>query len=285
VSGGSGMNNHKLDFVVVGPARAGTTWIDEYLRRHKDVCLPEEVKEIHFFNFKYDKGLDWYFSHFQPHNTDQIVGEVCPTYFHLPQVAQRIYEVNPNCKIICTLRNPIDRSSSLYVHMMRYGYLKPGISFKEAVKERPVLVESSRYHTHVTRWREYFGEQNVCILMYDDLKRDSVGFVKTLCDFLGLQVQGFPEELKKAVNVSEFPINFTLARNFHRLANLLENYKLYFLINAGKRLGLNKLVLGGRKAEGEISGEDRRYLYGFLKEEIDGLERLLNLDLSSWRFC
>jgi len=39
---------YQLDFVVVGPQKAGTTWIDEVLRRHPDVELPSMTKETFF---------------------------------------------------------------------------------------------------------------------------------------------------------------------------------------------------------------------------------------------
>lgn len=274
----------RLDFVGVGPTRTGTTWIHEYLLRHKDVCLPQGVKELHFFNrnSRYYKGLDWYFSHFR-HHDGKIIGEITPNYFHLPVVTQRVYEVNPNCKIICTLRNPVERSFSSYLHLIRNGYLRPGTSMRDAIRERPVLIESSKYYTHISRWLRYFGKKNVSILMYEDLKKDPLGFVKTLCNFLGLEEQGIPEGLEEAVNVREFPINFTLARVARRVDTLLCDYKIYFIKNMIKKLGLNKIVLGGRYAQDRLSEEDKRYLYSFLKEEIEDLEKLLKLDLSSWK--
>lgn len=277
------MKNHRLDFVVVGPPKAGTTWIHEYLLRHKSVCLPKGVKETYFFNRKYDKGLKWYFSHFQTANGNKIAGEITPNYFHSPEATIRIHDINPNCKIICTLRDPVERCFSNYLHIKRYGYIKPRTQFREATAERPSLIESSRYYTHISRWLKYFGKENVCILMYDNLKRNPANFSKILCNFLGLEEENFPEELKQAVNVRKFPINFTLARISHRLANLLEDYKFYSVINASKKLGLKKMILGGREIHEELSEEDRIFLYDSLKDEMENLEKLLFLDLLSWK--
>jgi len=77
-----------LDFVAVGPPRTATTWIHEYLKRQQDVRLPKELKETHFFSWKYEKGIDWYFSHFASSGPHKITGEVCPTYFDSPRAAE-----------------------------------------------------------------------------------------------------------------------------------------------------------------------------------------------------
>lgn len=62
--------NLKLDFIVVGAERCGTTWLADMLRQHRDVFIPVQ-KEIHYFNrkfvdfpdidnYNFDKPIDWY---------------------------------------------------------------------------------------------------------------------------------------------------------------------------------------------------------------------------------
>ena len=274
---------YRLDFVGVGPTRTGTTWIQEYLLRHKDVCLPQRVKELHFFNNRYNKGFDWYFSHFPHYDGNKIIGEITPNYFHIPEAAQRVYDFNPNCKIICTLRYPVERSFSHYLHAKRNGYVKPSCSFREAMEERPSIIESSRYYTHLSRWLKHFGGKNVCILMFEDLKKNSRDFARKLCNFLELEEQSFPEELEKPVNEREFPINFTLGRIARRVDDILCNYRIYFIKDMIKTMGLNKVILGGREINEKLSEEDKRYVSSLLKEETENLEKLLNLDTSSWK--
>src|SRR5439155_1562759 len=99
------------DFIAVGPGRTGTTWLHEVLKGH--VGLPE-IKEIQFFKWHYEKGLRWYASHFTKCPAGRPVGEICPVYFNSEIARSRIAEDLPRCKIICSLRDPVDRAYSHY---------------------------------------------------------------------------------------------------------------------------------------------------------------------------
>ncbi len=49
-----------LDFIIIGPQKAGTTWIYEYLKTLPGVCVPVKVKETFFFDKYYHKVIkDW----------------------------------------------------------------------------------------------------------------------------------------------------------------------------------------------------------------------------------
>ena len=81
-------------------------------------------KEVHFFDYRYDKGLPWYQSMFPirsnlPEGT--ITGEATPFYMYHPLVAARLAESLPEAKFIVLLRNPVDRGLSHYYHNVRRG--------------------------------------------------------------------------------------------------------------------------------------------------------------------
>ncbi len=279
------MNNCRLDFVGIGPERTATTWMHHYLKRYENVRLPKKVKEVCFFNRRYSKGLDWYFSHFQTLNGDKITGEVCSSYIYSVLASQMVHKLNPKCKIICFLRDPVERSFSFYLCLKRYGRIRPGISFLEAIEELPRLIEGSKYYTHLSRWLELFGGENTCILMFDDLKGNPANITKALCNFLGLKEKTFPEELQKPVNVTESARSIRLARIGCRILDLLGDYKPYFAMNVGRKLKLNKIMFGGREVQETLNKEDEEYFYNLVRGEIESLEGLLNLDLSSWKKC
>jgi hypothetical protein len=107
------------DFIAVGPPRTATTWLDEVLRGH--VGLPLDVKETHFFARNYQHGLDWYKPYFLHCTTERVVGEICAAYFENPQARVRIRTHIPDCKIVCTLRDPVERLYSHYKLMRHNG--------------------------------------------------------------------------------------------------------------------------------------------------------------------
>src|SRR5207245_11287355 len=100
------------DFIVVGPPRTATTWLDTVLRGH--VGLPRDVKETHFFARNYRQGLTWYERHFRHCAAEPVIGEICAAYFENPQARERIRTHLPKCRIICTLRDPVERLYSYY---------------------------------------------------------------------------------------------------------------------------------------------------------------------------
>ena len=106
------------NFLFVGPARTGTTWLHGVL--YHRAWLPRGTKETHYFDSFYDKKLDWYRAYFR-RCRGRRWGEVTPTYFQKPEVRERIARDVPNCKIICTLRDPVERAYSTYRVFVREG--------------------------------------------------------------------------------------------------------------------------------------------------------------------
>ena len=45
------------DFLVIGVAKAGTSWLFEILNEHPDIFIPV-AKDIMFFDLCYERGLD-----------------------------------------------------------------------------------------------------------------------------------------------------------------------------------------------------------------------------------
>ena len=47
-------------FLVIGAQRAGTTWLHLVLQSHPHIYMPKRRKEVHFFDWYYDRGVGWY---------------------------------------------------------------------------------------------------------------------------------------------------------------------------------------------------------------------------------
>ena len=91
------------NFIVVGAEKSGTTSLQQLLRSHSDIFMPE-VKELSFFNdndsngfpmFLYKKrGLNWYQSFFQDKKSQNSFwrGEASPLYMESKTSIDRIYK-------------------------------------------------------------------------------------------------------------------------------------------------------------------------------------------------
>ena len=101
------------NFIGLGAQRAATTWAYACLREHPEVFIPEQ-KEIGFFRWHYDKGLDWYASHFEGHAGEPAIGEITPGYMHSAEAIGRIATDLPSVRVFVVLREPVQRSFSAY---------------------------------------------------------------------------------------------------------------------------------------------------------------------------
>lgn len=232
----------------MGPQRAGTSWIDRYMRARGDVCLPRGVKEVFFFDRHYGRGADFYAEHFTPMPQHRCMMEVSTTVFDLPEGAQRVYETFGRAvTLLCPLRHPVARSYSLYLHYKRYGLVSG--SLREACAQNPQILTSSDYAVHLARWFDIFGRDAVHILFQEELDQSMDVFVRRLCGILDLPYAGVPRSSAGVYNEARRAPVPVLAKVAQRSADYLRARQLYFVINAAKAAGLKPLVFGGRRQD------------------------------------
>ena len=60
--------------------------------------------EIHFFDYNYEKGMEWYIDQMPYVMENQLITEKTPGYFHTEAVPQRIKNMDPSIKLLLILR-------------------------------------------------------------------------------------------------------------------------------------------------------------------------------------
>jgi len=271
--------------LVIGPQRAGTTWIHEYLARHPDVTVPHGVKETFFFDRRYQRGIAWYARHFRPtvERPNQRILEVGPSYFHHPAIPARVHKHLGSIPLVCTLRNPAERSFSLYLLLRSYGLTRS--TFRKAVQERPEILDTSRYCTHVKRWFEVFGRRRMLFLFQETLAADPKTYARQICEHLEIPRLPIDASLAKPVNRPSVPHSGHLARVGLHASEALRGMGAYGALEIAKKMGLKRLFYGkpGSHKLPRLTDEDRQWLVKQLGDEIDGLEEFLKVDLSHWK--
>ena len=96
------------EFIIIGAAKAATTWVGNQLRARPDVFLP--MQEPHYFSREYDRGEDWYRTWFKEAAEGPRLGEKSANYLADPHAAERIARLLPRAKLVVQLRNPIERA-------------------------------------------------------------------------------------------------------------------------------------------------------------------------------
>jgi hypothetical protein len=99
-------------FIIVGAQKSGTSTLYEMLCKHPNVHHNEQ-KELHFFDFNFDKGKTHYREQLScPEG--MVSGDASPFYMYHPAVAGRIAKAFPKAKMIFILRDPAERALSHY---------------------------------------------------------------------------------------------------------------------------------------------------------------------------
>lgn len=276
--------------LVVGPQKAGTTWLHELLAHRGDVTLPHQVKETFFFDVHYARGAEWYARQFASGGASagesaaaRPIVEVAPSYFHDPAVPARVAETCGRIPVVVTLRAPVQRTWSLYVHYRRYGMTD--LPFEEAIAAHPEIVDSSRYATHLRRWQVAVGAENVHVFHLERQREDRQAWVDRFTELLGLAPAPVPAELEGAVNEASMPASASVARAGWKVSMALRSLGLHGVVEAAKSAGLKKLFFGkpGEKPLPQPTPEQLRFLHEELADEIAATEELLQVELPHWR--
>ena len=189
--------NKKVNFLIGGVQKGGTTALSNFLRQHPQISFPKE-KEIHFFDLRrrYKKGTEWYHSNFV-FKYGCLVGESSPFYMYWKPCSNRIKRYNPKMKWIFLLRNPIDRAYSHY--KMERGR-REKLSFLDAINIENERLAHSRFnqhwsHAYITRGfysiqikhiLKDFPIEQMLFIKTDDLKNKHFKTLNTILDFLKL---------------------------------------------------------------------------------------------------
>ncbi|MDX1407246.1 MAG: sulfotransferase domain-containing protein [Saprospiraceae bacterium] len=208
--------NRPIDFMVIGIAKCGTTWLSSRLDQIPEVqrSVP---KEPHFFKFRWrEKFEDWnvkkvraiYLRRFWPHPRGKFLFEASPGYLSYPIIAHRIRKFYPATKFVVLLREPASRAYSHYNMWVRNG--KIGIPFSDLVDEQLAIARTcldhsgdemenyyrlgikrpqsmitfGLYYLHLKAWLEVFPRAQVHILTIRQL-RDPLAIGRML-DFVGV---------------------------------------------------------------------------------------------------
>jgi sulfotransferase family protein len=271
------------DFIAVGPPRTGTTWLYRALGGH--VGLPRDTKETDFFSDHYAKGIDWYLEFFRDCAPELPMGEISPNYFAAPHAPERIAKHLPRCRIICTLRDPVDRLYSFYRLMRHNGWTRATMA--ELVESVTPATEGSRYAHYLSRWREQFGPAGVLIALYDDLESAPQQFLDTICSFIGIApiaLAGSSLLGKRVNSVTRGPRIALLAEQAWRLRRWLETRKAGKpAITMLRKAGVWRFSFRGGGEFGPLDPALDRKLRERFRPEVDALEEMIGRDLSAWK--
>src|ERR1700683_4224262 len=154
----------KVDFLIAGVQKGGTSSLDAYLRQHPQIGMADS-KEVHFFDEEahFASGVpnyEVYHRNFSMKDSTLIYGEATPIYFYWSDSMRRIWEYNRDIKIIVLLRNPSERAWSHWRMETNRGADSASFALairNEAERRREALSLQHRVYSYVDR--VFYSEQ------------------------------------------------------------------------------------------------------------------------------
>jgi hypothetical protein len=205
-------------FLIIGTQKGGTSSLFSYLAQHPKIS-PPEIKEIHFFDHKYDQGINWYRSCFPVRSiSGSITGEASPYYLFHPLAARRISKHCRGVKLIVLLRDPVARAYSHYMMERNIGY-EDMPTFEEALAAEPgrlagqterilsgqcrfnfnhqmySYVARGMYFKQLQEWFNYFQRDQFLFLKSELFFEDPRAELLKVYKFLGIEPV-FPPDLR-----------------------------------------------------------------------------------------
>ena len=221
-------------FVIIGAAKAGTTALYWYLADHPQVFM-SPVKETNYFAYGLDdEGNPLYGDpdlHRFPVQTSAAyeelfsgagealaIGEASPIYLECPQSAARIRETLPEARIICGLREPVDRAYSDYLMYLRARgrRLDPArdlTASSDWARPDSHWMQISRYHEALSRYFYLFPREQIHVFLFEDFRSDALGCVRDIYRSVGVY-PGFVPDLDTPHNIGGMPSSRTLEKVF-----------------------------------------------------------------------
>lgn len=271
------------DFIGIGFRRCASSWLHACLREHPEIGKPPSG--LHFFSEQYEKGLGWYETQIGEYS-ERIVGEFSVSYTYpefYEEVARRIAYHYPGVKLFCTVRDPVERVYSDYLRSVSLSEIDQKVSFEEALKRWPVLVERGFYGRILKHYQKYFPG-SLLVTFYDGLERDPSSLLRQIYSFVGANSNYVPSLTKKRSGESFVPKNQGVQRLITRIEQItshtLRPKRLGFILNIIKALGIQKTVRAlNRQAKPALNVHMRARIYSLYRKDMELLADLTDQEI------
>jgi len=233
----------KIDFLIIGAQKAGSTFLYNILNLSDEIFMPKE-KELPFFLEKnideknYEKFISEYF---HKSKKGQIIGTSTPQYMMYPECFKNIKHSLPNIKLIAILRDPIKRLISHYDMAYRFGTEKRSIDsvLKDQLKNIDYYrktpfddatgkyIASGEYGRIFSILLKNFDKSQIHILLFNELVNQPKKETKKIMNFLNLKNE-----------ITEFKKFNNMSGGKKKLVNI----NFYKLISFFSKIGLKKIT-------------------------------------------
>lgn len=225
---------------IIGVQKAGTTTLDDWLSQHPQVYCYDSLKDVHLFGVVSDEAMNSKFlQEPQAYQQQPIVLQSAVNYIFYPSLLKAIHEKCADAKLIAIIRNPMDRAVSAYSYFKKM--LREKREPQEALLYEPkdiyafsketsdfTYIEHGLYYRQLKQCFDYFKQDQVLVLDYDDLVKKPTELTKKIFDFLSIDSNFMPDLTPK--NVTGEIKNKWLQENLIK-QNKLKKWIVKYIVN------------------------------------------------------
>jgi len=191
----------KPNLFVIGAMKSGTSSLHDYLQFHPQILM-STPKETGFFDdnpghqcpeIRHPDGhgrpsLERYLKLFSGAESKTYAGE-SSTYYtkwpHVSGVAPRLYQFNPDARLVYIVRDPVERAISEYWFSRKRGWESgPPDQLRRASK----YWNLSNYPMQVRQYLKYFSQNQLYVMTLEELQRAPAATMGALFTWLGLEL-------------------------------------------------------------------------------------------------
>jgi hypothetical protein len=287
---------------IIGAAKCATSSLHTYLAQHPQIFM-SYLKEPGYFaepgdtqrrlrpfiepdgvhQRYYRNDFESYLQLFAAAGEARIVGESSTGYTQLPGkagVVERIYDFNPEARLIYVLRDPVQRTISHYWwHVQHEGEER---DIYTAITGDPYYCDVSHYVMQLEPYLERFGARQVLCVTVEELTAWPEQVLRDIFAWLGVDDSFVPPNRNARENVTPKVVR-------QSKKNLLSSVRDWRLWDAVRPLTPKGLRSFGRSlAERRIDTQDVRleevvdYLRPMQRLQTERLCRLLGREFPQW---
>ncbi len=212
----------KIDFIVPGFSKCGTTTLCALLDLHPDIYIPPIKEPWYFSHEKFETQHSCYDEHYLAATEKQLKGDGSTDYsgYLREEIAiQRIQENNPHCRFLFIARNPKARIESSYREMHHSGVtfgLNTPYALSDCLKAYPQMIKDTLFWERICKYRYAFGDKAILVVFLEDLKSDQARILNQCFAHLGLDMANYSGAESINLNAGERKLYDTRPYRFLR---------------------------------------------------------------------
>lgn len=289
---------HRIDLMIIGAQKSGTTSLLRYLGEHPQLNThPANEFSFYFDDAEFEEGQEKAFKRYygKGYRTDK---KTIAKHAHLycsEKAIGRLKSLQPDCKIVLLLRNPVIRAYSSYLMEKSYdrvsfefdeipSYIEGKKNMEEWLKE--AILNLSQYDTHLENVYRIFPKEQIRVILFEHFSTDPLPYCREIFEWINVDPDFFPRvrlkhnetSISRSKMYSGFLKKFLVEKN-----PVKEGIKKILPDTVSAKLG-NKLRDANRsgKSYPPMTDKTNRYLREYFKEHNRKIHDICGADTSIW---